>query len=71
MTGMQLLALEDQAFGLIDAGFMQFYQGCEALCRDPEGKIKLSKKFIAANASSDGRSADNCSSGLTSQAQVF
>lgn len=55
MTGMQLLALEDQVSGLIDAAFMQFYQGCEALCRDPKGNLEPSKKYIAANASSDGR----------------
>ena len=55
MTGMQLLALEDQVSGLIDAAFMQFYQGCESLCRDPEGNLDSSKKYIAANASSDGR----------------
>lgn len=47
LTGMQLLSLEDQITGLIDAAFMQFYQGCEALCRDRNGRIEESKKFIA------------------------
>jgi hypothetical protein len=31
LTGMTLLALEDQVPGLIDAAYMQFYQGIEAL----------------------------------------
>lgn len=55
MTGMQLLALEDQVSGLIDAAYMQFYQGCEALCRDPEGGLKRSKIIIAKNASVDSK----------------
>ena len=55
MTGMQLLALEDQVAGLIDAAFMQFYQGCEALCRAPKGELEASKKFIATNASTNSR----------------
>jgi hypothetical protein len=46
LTGL-LLGLEDQVPGLIDAAFMQFYQGCEALCRDPKGKIENSNKYIA------------------------
>jgi len=55
MTGMQLLSLEDQIAGLIDAAFMQFYQGCEALCRDPSGRIDESKKFIARQGLADSR----------------
>jgi hypothetical protein len=55
MTGMQLLSLEDQVSGLIDAAYMQFYQGCEALCRDPSGGLKQSKIFIASTASVDSR----------------
>lgn len=47
LAGMQLLALEDQITGLVDAAFMQFYQGCEALCRDPSGSLKGSQKYIA------------------------
>ena len=47
LAGIQLLSLEDQIVGLIDAAFMQFYQGCEALCRDPRGCITGSKKYIA------------------------
>lgn len=55
MTGMQLLSLEDQITGLIDAAFMQFYQGCESLCRDPSGRIEGSKKFIASQGMTDSR----------------
>lgn len=47
MTGMQLLGLEDAVTGLLDAAFMQFYQGCEALCRDPRGGLEQSKRYIA------------------------
>lgn len=47
MTGMQLLSLEDFSSGLIDAAFMQFYQGCEVLCRGEEGTLNQSKKYIA------------------------
>ena len=47
IAGMQLLALEDKIPGLIDAAFMQFYQGCEVLCRDSRGAIENSKKYIA------------------------
>ncbi len=53
LTGMQLLSLEDQVSGLIDAAFMQFYQGCEALCQDPKGNLEPSKKFIAQKATSN------------------
>ena len=55
MTGMQLLSLEDQIAGLIDAAFMQFYQGCEALCRDPDGGLEKSKKYIASKRPADSR----------------
>lgn len=55
MTGMQLLSLEDQIAGLIDAAFMQFYQGCEALCRDPKGRLEESQKYIASKKPSDSR----------------
>jgi len=55
LTGMQLLSLEDQITGLIDAAFMQFYQGCEALCRDPRGSIAGSKKYIASTGVTDSR----------------
>lgn len=47
LTGLSLLSLEDQVTGLIDAAFMQFYQGCELLCRDSVGGIENSKKYIA------------------------
>lgn len=55
MTGMQLLSLEDQITGLIDAAFMQFYQGCEALCRDDLGGLENSKKYIASKSPSDSK----------------
>lgn len=45
MTGMKLLGLEDQVDGLIDAAFMQFYQGCEVIIG--HGKIEENKKRIA------------------------
>lgn len=32
---------------------MQFYQGCEALCKDPKGNLEPSKKFIAQQATSN------------------
>ena len=55
MTGMQLLSLEDQVAGLIDAAFMQFYQGCEALCRDPKGNLEKSQKYIASKKLADSK----------------
>ena len=55
LTGMTLLSLEDQITGLIDAAFMQFYQGCEALCRASNGNIIESQKFIARQGFRDGR----------------
>ncbi len=41
--------------GLIDAAFMQFYQACELLCRDKDGRMKQSKKFIAKLEPKDSR----------------
>jgi len=55
LAGMQLLALEDQIAGLLDAAFMQFYQGCEVLCRDPMGSLEPSKKLIAMKNPVDSR----------------
>lgn len=55
MAGMQILALEDQVAGLLDAAFMQFYQGCEVLCRDPKGALEASKKYIALQSPQDSR----------------
>lgn len=55
LTGLTLLGLEDQVTGLIDAAFMQFYQGCEALCRDPKGNLDGSKKYIASLNLSDNQ----------------
>ena len=34
---------------------MQFYQGCEALCRDPRGNLESSKKYIASTGLPDSR----------------
>ena len=47
LTGLRLLSLEDEVSGLIDAAFMQFYQACEILCKDDEGRLENSKKNIA------------------------
>ncbi|MCP9848118.1 hypothetical protein KBY86_14650 [Synechococcus sp. Lug-A] len=55
MTGMQLLGIEDAVTGLLDAAYMQFYQGCEALCRDPRGSLEPSKQHIAALQLPDSR----------------
>ena len=55
MAGMQILAMEDQVAGLLDAAFMQFYQGCEVLCRDPKGALEASKKYIALQSPQDSR----------------
>lgn len=55
MTGMQLLSLEDFSSGLIDAAFMQFYQGCEVLCRDKQGALNESKKYIASKNAPDSK----------------
>lgn len=55
LAGMQLLSLEDQIAGLLDAAFMQFYQGCEVLCRHPKGELEASKIFIAGKRVPDGR----------------
>lgn len=46
LTGLTLLALEDTYPGLIDAAFMQFYQGCEILCGN-NFKEDKAKKYIA------------------------
>lgn len=49
LTGLTLLALEDTYPGLIDASFMQFYQGCEILCgsnfKEDEAKKYIAKKI--------------------------
>lgn len=48
LNGLTLLGLEDQFAGLLDAAFMQFYQGCEILC----GENHILKKVKAYLASS-------------------
>lgn len=55
LAGMTLMGLEDQVEGLIDAAFMQFYQGCEILCRDSRGDLENSKKYIASLQLPDSR----------------
>ena len=55
LAGLMLLGYEDQVEGLIDAAFMQFYQGCEILCRNPKGQLKNSKKYIASLQLQDSR----------------
>ncbi|MCK5110781.1 MAG: hypothetical protein KAQ94_04595 [Arcobacteraceae bacterium] len=55
LSGMKLLSLEDQVNGLLDASFMQFYQGCEVLCQDPRGNLENSKKYIARNIDNNSR----------------
>jgi hypothetical protein len=52
LTGLTLLNLEDQFPGLIDAAFMQFYQGCETLLlRQPRETVTQAKKRVAADSS--------------------
>lgn len=46
LSGLTLLSLEDMYPGLIDAAFMQFYQGCEILCGS-NYKLEKAKKHIA------------------------
>jgi|GEM_PF-2159326 len=45
LSGLTLLSLEDTYPGLIDAAFMQFYQGCEILCGS-NYELKEAKKNI-------------------------
>lgn len=48
ITGMTLLGLEDQYPGLLDAAFMQFYQGCETLLLGaPRERVDDAKKRVA------------------------
>ena len=47
-NGMTLLGLEDRFTGLLDAAFMQFYQGCEAMC-GYNHKVTAARKFLASN----------------------
>lgn len=58
LTGLTLLGLEDQFAGLVDAAFMQFYQGCESLLlRGPRETVTDAKKRLAADPNvSDSRS---------------
>lgn len=53
LTGMTLLSLEDQAPGLIDAAYMQFYQGIEAQLKTHE--LKKAKIAIAQQKNIDTR----------------
>ncbi len=45
LAGINLLGLEDQFPGLIEAAFMQFYLGCEILCETH--KCEEAKKYIS------------------------
>lgn len=45
LTGINLMGLEDQFPGLIEAAFMQFYLGCECACKTH--KIEAAKKEIS------------------------
>ena len=47
LTGMTLLSLEDNVSGLIDAAFMQFYQGCEVLSKNKNGNLEETQKYIS------------------------
>jgi hypothetical protein len=49
INGLTLLGLEDQYSGLIDAAFMQFYQGCEVLLGKKSNDLREAKKSIAQN----------------------
>ena len=56
LTGMSLLGLEDQLSGLTDAAFMQFFQGCEAICDSGNSGVKGTCRFIAGLCCPDARS---------------
>jgi hypothetical protein len=45
LSGLTLLGLEDQVSGLVDAAFMQFYQGCELLCESH--RVDVAKRNFA------------------------
>jgi hypothetical protein len=50
LTGLTLLGLEDSFSGLLDAAFMQFYQGCETLLLQAQREtVNDANKRIAAN----------------------
>ena len=54
LSGLTLLSLEDSYSGLIDAAFMQFYQGCEILCGN-NYKENEAKKHVASTMTGDIR----------------
>lgn len=47
LAGLTLLGLEDQISGLIDAAYVQFCQGCEAVCNCRDGSVSTICKYIA------------------------
>lgn len=47
LTGLTLLGLEDQISGLIDASYVQFCQGCEAVCNCSDGNVSTICRYIA------------------------
>ena len=55
LTGMTLMGLEDQMSGMTDAAFMQFYQGCEAVCNSSNGKLRELCCYIAKSNDPDSR----------------
>lgn len=54
LTGMTLLGLEDQVSGLIDAAYIQFCQGCEAVCKT-SGNLNEVCRWIALKVPDDSR----------------
>lgn len=47
LTGLTLLGMEDQISGLIDAAYIQFCQGCEAVCSCNDGNVSTICRYIA------------------------
>lgn len=55
LAGMSLMGLEDQVSGLTDAAFMQFFQGCEAVCKSGNTGLRGTCKYIANLSCNDSR----------------
>lgn len=53
LAGLSLLGLEDQISGLLDAAFIQFCQGCEAICSCTSGNLSDICIYIARQSGSD------------------
>ena len=54
LTGLNLMGLEDQFPGLLEAAFMQFYIGCETICETH--KCDKAKEYISKNVSDPSES---------------